>query len=32
MSTKRYKPGQIVNLLRKIEVGIANGKTLSANF
>jgi putative transposase len=27
MSTKRYKPGQIVNLLRQIEVEIANGKT-----
>ena len=27
MSTKRYKPEQIVNLLRKIEVEIANGKT-----
>jgi transposase-like protein len=26
MSTKRYKPEQIVNLLRKIEVEIANGK------
>jgi transposase-like protein len=24
---KRYKPEQIVNLLRQIEVGIANGKT-----
>ncbi len=23
---KRYKPEQIVNLLRQIEVGIANGK------
>ena len=27
MSTKRYKPEQGVNLLRQIEVGIANGKT-----
>jgi len=27
MSTKRYKPEQIVNLLRQIEVEIANGKT-----
>jgi len=27
MSTKRYKPEQIVNLLRKIEVEIAYGKT-----
>jgi putative transposase len=27
MSAKRYKPEQIVNLLRKIEVEIANGKT-----
>ena len=27
MSTKRYKPEQIVNLLRHIEVVIANGKT-----
>ena len=27
MSTKRYKPEQIVNLLRQIEVVIANGKT-----
>ena len=26
MSTKRYKPEQIVNLLRQIEVAIANGK------
>jgi putative transposase len=26
MSRKRYKPEQIVNLLRKIEVEIANGK------
>ena len=26
MSTKRYKAEQIVNLLRKIEVEIANGK------
>ena len=27
MSTKRYKPEQIVNLLRQVEVEIANGKT-----
>ena len=27
MSTKRYKPEQIVNLLCRIEVEIANGKT-----
>ena len=27
MPTKRYKPEQIVNLLRQIEVEIANGKT-----
>jgi transposase-like protein len=27
MSTKRFKPEQIVNLLRQIEVEIANGKT-----
>jgi transposase-like protein len=27
MSTKRYKPEQIVNLLRKIEAELANGKT-----
>ena len=27
MSTKRYKPEQIVNLLRQVEVVIANGKT-----
>ena len=27
MSTKRYKPEQVVNLLRQIEVVIANGKT-----
>jgi len=26
MSTKRYKPEQIVNLLRRIEVEVANGK------
>jgi hypothetical protein len=26
MSMKRYNPEQIVNLLRKIEVEIANGK------
>jgi putative transposase len=26
MSRKRYKPEQIVNLLRKMEVEIANGK------
>jgi transposase-like protein len=27
MRNQRYKPEQIVNLLRKIEVEIANGKT-----
>ena len=27
MATKRYKPEQIVNRLRQIEVEIANGKT-----
>jgi transposase-like protein len=27
MPNQRYKPEQIVNLLRKIEVEIANGKT-----
>ena len=27
MSTMKYKPEQIVNLLRQIEVEIANGKT-----
>jgi hypothetical protein len=27
MPMKRYKPEQIVTLLRQIEVGIANGKT-----
>jgi putative transposase len=27
MPMKRYKPEQIVTLLRKIEVEIANGKT-----
>ena len=27
MPMKRYKPEQIVNLLRQIEVEIANGKT-----
>ena len=27
MSTKRYKPEQVVNFLRQIEVEIANGKT-----
>jgi len=27
MSIKRYKPEQVVNLLRQIEVEIANGKT-----
>jgi putative transposase len=26
MAIKRYKPEQIVTLLRRIEVGIANGK------
>ena len=29
MALKRYKPEQIVNLLREIEVEIANGKTTS---
>jgi hypothetical protein len=27
MPLKRYKPEQIVTMLRQIEVGIANGKT-----
>ena len=27
MSTKEYKPEQAVNILRRIEVEIANGKT-----
>ena len=27
MPTKKYKPEQIVNLLRQIEVATANGKT-----
>ncbi len=27
MSKKRYKPEQVVNILRQIEVEIANGKT-----
>ncbi len=27
MSTKKYKPEQVVNILRQIEVEIANGKT-----
>ena len=27
MSTKRFKPERIVNLLRQVEVVIANGKT-----
>ncbi len=27
MPIKRYKPEQIVNLLRQIEVAVANGKT-----
>ena len=27
MATKRYKPEQIVTLLRQIEVEIVNGKT-----
>jgi transposase-like protein len=27
MSTKRFKPEQIVSLLRQVEVEIANGKT-----
>ena len=26
MAIRRYKPEQIVNLLRQIKVGIANGK------
>jgi len=29
MPIKRYKPEQIVTMLRQIEVGIANGKTTS---
>lgn len=29
MDIKRYKPEQIVTLLRQIEVGITNGKTTS---
>jgi hypothetical protein len=28
MARKIYKPEQIVNLLRQVEVGVANGKTL----
>jgi transposase-like protein len=28
MAIRRYKPEQIVNLLRQIEVGIANGKPI----
>jgi hypothetical protein len=28
MPTKRFKPAQILTLLRQIEVGIANGKTI----
>ncbi len=28
MSTKRYRPEQVVNLLRQIGVQIANGKTV----
>jgi hypothetical protein len=28
MAIRRYKPEQIVNLLRQIEVGIANGSLL----
>ena len=27
MSTKRYKPEQIVTLLRQMEVAVANGET-----
>jgi hypothetical protein len=27
MPIRRYKPEQIVTLLRQVEVGIANGKT-----
>ena len=29
MPIQRYKPEQIVTMLRQIEVGIANGKTTS---
>jgi len=29
MSTKRFKPEQVVNLLRQIEVEVANGTTTS---
>lgn len=28
MGRKIYKPEEIVNLLRQVEVGIANGKTI----
>ena len=27
MSTKKYKPEQVVNLLRQVEIKIAKGKT-----
>jgi putative transposase len=27
--TKKYKPEQIVTVLRQVEVGVANGKTTS---
>ncbi len=30
MPIRRYKPGQIVNLLRQVEVAVANGKTTPA--
>jgi beta-glucosidase len=32
MSIQRYKPEQIVTLLRQIEVGIANGSALGVNW
>jgi len=32
MPMKRYKPEQILNLPRRIEVGIANGKTTPQAF
>jgi putative transposase len=28
---KKYQPEQVVNLLRQIEVGVANGKTAQAS-
>ena len=31
MPMERYKPEQIVTLLRQVEVGIANGKTHAAS-